>query len=117
MIYTVTARTQAGCTGTDNVSVKVYEGPEIYVPNAFSPNNDGRNDLLKAVPVGLKTFLHFSVFNRVGQRLFYTTNPAMGWDGKVRSGDQNDPIFVWMAEGVDETGNRIARRGTVIIVR
>jgi len=57
------------------VAVKdgVYKGGEIYVHSAFTPNGDGKNDVLKAIPVGIKKFLYFSIYNRWGQRIFFTT--------------------------------------------
>ncbi len=57
--YTIRAVTAAGCEGVGKLNIKVNDGPEIYVPNAFTPNHDGKNDLLKAIPVGIKTFKYF----------------------------------------------------------
>lgn len=115
--YTVTATTPAGCEGTDAIHIKVYKGPEIYVPSAFTPNNDGKNDLLKAIPVGIKQFNYFTVYSRWGERVFYTTDPGKGWDGKLQGVDQNTSVFVWIAEGLDVQGQIIQRKGTVTLLR
>lgn len=117
MTYTLTAATISGCKGVDEVNVKVYKGPEIYVPTAFTPNNDGLNDILKAIPVGIKEFRYFVVFNRWGQRVFYTNDANKGWDGKLSGTEQGNDSFTWMAEGVDDKGNKVVRKGTVVIVR
>jgi len=116
MTYLVTAKTREGCVGTDGISIKVYNGPEIYVPNAFTPNGDGRNDALKAVPVGLKNFTRFTIFNRWGQVVFTTADALNGWNGKLNGIDQTG-VFVWLAEGNDYKNNIILRKGTTVVVR
>ncbi|MBC7948962.1 MAG: gliding motility-associated C-terminal domain-containing protein [Chitinophagaceae bacterium] len=117
MEYTVTAITQEGCAGTDEIIIKVYRGPEIYVPSAFSPNGDGNNDILRAIPVGIKQFKYFSVFNRWGERVFHTTDSRNGWYGRIGSLPADTNVFVWVAEGVDEKGGVVRRRGMVTVVR
>lgn len=117
MTYTVTATTAAGCQGSDNISIKVYPGPEIYVPNAFSPNGDGRNDVLKAIPVGIKEFRYFAVYNRWGQQVFYTTKSSLGWDGKLGANAQGNNTFTWRAAGIDAQGRVVERKGVVVVVR
>ena len=115
--YTVTATTAAGCEGSASIHIKVYQGPEIYVPSGFTPNNDGKNDILKAIPVGIKQFKYFMIFNRWGVRVFYTNDPGNGWDGKWQGVDQNIGVFVWIAEGIDDNGEIIQRKGTVTLIR
>lgn len=115
--FTITASTAAGCEGVGRLTIKVNDGPEIYVPSAFTPNGDGKNDLLKALPVGIKTFKYFAIFNRYGQRIFYTADPGKGWDGMISNGQQATNSFVWMAEGIDFNGNIIQRKGTVVLLR
>jgi gliding motility-associated-like protein len=116
IIYQVTASTANNCKAIAYVRVKVYKGPEIYVPSAFTPTGDGLNDLLKAIPVGIKTFRYFSIYNRWGQLVFTTSNPGVGWDGKIQGVLQGSSTFVWMAEAVDYFGNLIRRKGTVTLI-
>lgn len=115
--YRVTATTAAGCEGTDDITLKVYLGPDIYVPTAFSPNNDGKNDVLKVTAVGIREFRYFSVYNREGQQVFSTKDPAKGWDGKIGNVFQSSMAFVWICEGVDEKGNIIRKKGTVTLIK
>ena len=118
MYYTVTARTAIGCQATDDIRIKVFVGPDIYVPNAFSPNADGLNDILRAKPIGIKDFHYFRIFNRWGNMVFTTADPLIGWDGKLKGVDQTQgTAYIWMAEGVDYKGNMVQRKGTVIIVK
>jgi gliding motility-associated-like protein len=115
--YTVVAITPDGCEGSDTISIKAYTFSDIFVPNAFTPNGDGHNDLLRAVLIGIKEFKYFAVYNRYGQQIFYSTNPSLGWDGKVNGTPQNTNTFVWVASGTDYNGNAIFRKGTVVLIR
>ncbi|MDP4261809.1 MAG: choice-of-anchor L domain-containing protein [Bacteroidota bacterium] len=116
-VYTITGTTPAGCQGSDEIKIKVYQGPEIYVPSAFTPNHDGKNDWLMALPVGMKEFRFFRVFSRWGEMIFSSQNPDKGWDGTIQGIDQPSGVFVWTAEGVDYTGKTVTRRGTTTLIR
>ncbi|MBO9681681.1 MAG: gliding motility-associated C-terminal domain-containing protein [Flavisolibacter sp.] len=97
--------------------MKVYKGPDIFVPNAFTPNNDGRNDVLKAIPVGIKVFKYFVIYNRYGEKIFHSTNPSQGWNGNLNGRLQPNGVFVWYAEGEDVNGKLITRKGTVLLLQ
>jgi gliding motility-associated-like protein len=115
--YTVTARTAIGCVATDKIKIQVYKGPEIYVPNAFTPNRDSKNDVLKAIPVGIRNFNYFRIYDRWGALVFSTTNPDIGWDGRFKGVEQSTATYVWMAEGIDYTGKIVRRKGSVVILK
>ena len=115
--YTVTARTADGCEASDDINIKVFVKPELYVPTAFTPNNDGLNDVIKVIPVGIKELKYFRIFNRWGELVFSTTDPSSGWNGIYKSQRQNTSVFVWMAEGIDYKGNILQRKGTVTLIR
>lgn len=113
--YAVTASTANGCRASDEVTVRVSRLAEIYVPSAFAPN--GVNSLLHAIPVGIREFRYFAVYNRYGQLVFKTSNPAEGWDGKFKGIPQASAGFVWVAEGVGFNGQVINKKGNVVLVR
>ncbi len=115
--YTITARTTIGCLATDQIKIQVYKGPDIYVPNAFTPNRDSRNDILKAFPVGIKDFHYFRIFDRWGNLVFSTTNAGNGWDGRIKGTEQPTGTYVWVAEGIDFLGRTVQRKGSVIIIK
>ncbi len=116
MHYKVTGTTPDGCEGTDEIVLKVYKGPAIYVPTGFTPNNDGKNDILKVVTVGIKQF-SFAIYNRWGQRIFETKSVSSGWDATLNGQPQDAGTYIWMADGVDDKGNKIHRKGTVTVIR
>lgn len=115
--YTVTATTADGCSGTGSIIIAVVGSSNIVVPNAFTPNGDGHNDVLKVDAIGIRDFKYFSVFNRWGQEVFTTSNQGMGWDGM--RGEQVEPagVYIWAAMGLDFSGRTVLRKGTVILIR
>jgi gliding motility-associated-like protein len=115
--YVVTATTNAGCIGTASVSLKVYEGPEIYVASAFSPNGDGRNEIFRSFSVGISEFHFFRIYNRWGQMIYSTTTMNAGWDGRINGVAQPTGTYVWTVEGVGKNGRVINKRGVVTLIR
>ena len=115
--FTVVVTDVAGCEGYDTVFVKAYEGPMYYVPNAFSPNGDGRNDIFRAIPSGIASTEYFRVFDRFGVLLFETNQWLKGWDGTYRGKKQPIGTYVWMVKGKDQNGHVVEQKGTVIIVQ
>jgi gliding motility-associated-like protein len=115
--YTVTATTVEGCEGKGSIVIVVVPGSDIVVPNAFTPNGDGHNDVLRVDALGIRDFQYFKVFNRWGQEVFSSANTGVGWDGTV--GGQLAPVgtYVWVASGLDFHGRAVQRRGTVILIR
>lgn len=117
LTYKVTASTIAGCKGEGFVHVKVYTGPDLYVPTGFTPNGDGRNDVFTPFPVGIKSLNYFRVFNRWGQVVFSTSTLHQGWDGRLGGREQSSGTYVWMAEAVSNQGKVITKKGVVTLIR
>ncbi|MEO5564663.1 MAG: T9SS type B sorting domain-containing protein, partial [Chitinophagaceae bacterium] len=117
IIYRVATSTAAGCEGEGLAVVKVYKGPELYVANAFTPNNDSKNDVFLPFPVGIKTLNYFRVFNRWGQLLYTTTTLNQGWDGKMGGKEQASDVYIWMVQGITQDGTVINKSGTVTLIR
>ncbi len=115
--YSVRAVTAAGCEGVDQVSIRVFPRSDIFVPSGFTPNGDGLNDLLKAIPVGIMEFKYFAVYNRWGRRIFYTTDPSIGWNGVIDGIAQQTTTYVWITAGIDFKGNLIEKKGPVTLIR
>jgi gliding motility-associated-like protein len=116
--YVVTAQTLAGCTGSDTVTVKIFKtGADIFVPSAFTPNSDGRNDVIRPVMAGIAQLVFFRVYNRWGQLVFSTSEVHKGWDGMIGGNKQSSQTFVYMVQAVDYTGKTIVKRGSFVLVR
>lgn len=116
--YVVTATTPAGCSGTDTILVKVFATqPDIFIPNAFTPNGDGRNDQLKPICVGISQLQYFRVYNRWGQLVFSTTSMSKGWDGMAGGLAQGPGTYIFTVQGVDFNGRLIAKKGSLVLLR
>lgn len=115
--YQVIASTIAGCKGEGYITVRVYKGPDIYVPTGFSPNGDGKNDRFTPFPVGMKSYTYFRVFNRWGQLVFSTSKLNDGWDGRFGGVEQGSGVYVWMIEGMTKDNRLITKKGTVMLIR
>jgi gliding motility-associated-like protein len=116
--YRVKVSAADGCFAEDDIKVQIFKtGPDIFVPTAFTPNGDGKNDLLKAIPVGIKSMGYFRVYNRWGALVFSTSQLGVGWDGTIDGKQQATGTFVYMAAAIDYLGNTITKKGTVVLIR
>lgn len=106
-----------GCVGYAHLFVKVYEGPAYYLPNTFTPNGDGLNDIFRAVPSGMKSTEYFRIFNRYGQVMFETKEYLKGWDGNFKGKPQPSDTYIWIIKGTDTNGRTVEERGTVLLMR
>ncbi|MEP7079716.1 MAG: PKD domain-containing protein [Ginsengibacter sp.] len=116
--YILTASNDANCKATDTINITVYKVKAgIYVPNAFTPNGDGLNDVLRAIPLGIKTFIGFNIYDRFGHIVFSTKDPSRGWDGTFKGKALDGDIFVWTVEAIDFENNKLNQKGSVMLVR
>ncbi|MCR9289086.1 MAG: choice-of-anchor L domain-containing protein [Bacteroidetes bacterium] len=111
-IYTVTITDENGCQDKGNILIRVTKDQNVYIPNAFSPNGDGANDVFMIFSDGksVAKIESFLVFNRWGETVyeqydFQPDDPAHGWDGVHRGQKTNAAVYVWFAliEFVDGT--------------
>lgn len=116
--YLVTATTPQGCTGSGKIRVIVYSTlPDIFMPNAFTPNGDGKNDIYRPILVGMSSLDYFRIFNRWGQEVYATKQNGAGWDGTLSGRRQETGTFVYMVQGKDYTGKVHFKKGTFILIR
>jgi len=97
-------------------SVGVLVENTFFIPNSFTPNGDGENDVLLVRGSGIKNIKLF-IYNRWGEKVFETYNINKGWDGTYREKPLNTAVFAWYAEVEFEDGDRIYRKGNVILIR
>ncbi len=116
--YILRVNSAAGCTASDTINVIVYKvKPGIFVPNSFTPNGDGLNDVFRPILIGMKSLKYFRVYNRAGQLIFSTNIQNKGWDGTFKGAAQDPDVFVWMVEGVNYLGETIVEKGSVTLIR
>lgn len=121
--YTVTAPGRYRLSVTNNCGIAtddilVTEGfCTIAMPTAFTPNNDGKNDLFRVKhPAFIKTF-RMEIFNRWGQLVFHSTDPYTGWNGKVNDLPAPPDNYVWTIRLTDKNNTKQFFRGNVVLIR
>jgi gliding motility-associated-like protein len=115
--YLIDITDQHTCITTDTLLMQVLKKPGFYLPTAFTPNGDGLNDFARPYLVGMKTLKNFSVFNRWGNLIFYSSKYGEGWDGKSKGADQNAGVYVWILEFINDDGKKVTEKGTITIIR
>jgi gliding motility-associated-like protein len=116
-LFTLNVQTQEGCKATDKVYVTVVDTTVVYVPNIFSPNGDGRNDVLLPLYIGIKSLDYFTIYNRWGQKVFTTINILQGWNARFNNKEQPNGTYVYQLKAKDILGKTIVQKGYFIILR
>ncbi len=122
-IYTLTGTMGNGCTQTDSILIRVDKQRHVFVPNIFSPNGDGFNDLLSVFAGNEVTKINtFHVYSRWGEQVysqddFLPNQPLIGWDGRFRGKKMNPNVFIWVMEVVFIDGVIQTYSGDVVLAR
>ena len=117
-IYTLQVVDQLGCRGADSIVVATKDCEALLVfPNAFSPNNDGLNDLFRLKYPGLVADYQLQVFNRWGQMIFSSSDPYGAWDGKFAGEPQPAGTYIWIARYTGRDGKKQVLNGSVVLIR
>jgi len=116
--YKVMVSDEQNCLDSAFITVKIFRTkPQIFVPTAFTPNGDGKNDLFRPIAVGVKKIEYFRVYNRWGQMVFSTTVNGQGWDGTIDGKPQSTNTFVWIVQGIDYLDKPFFKKGTITLIR
>ena len=107
-----------GCKGLDTINVisKTCK-TGVYIPTAFSPNRDGKNDFFKATVYGHLLSFKIEVFNRYGELVFLSTDPQKGWDGLYKGAPISTSSFVWQCAYQLEGNQPVYQKGSVVLIR
>ncbi|MCB0636168.1 MAG: gliding motility-associated C-terminal domain-containing protein [Lewinella sp.] len=121
--YFVSVADGNGCTAEDDIRIIVDRRRSVYIPNGFSPNGDGTNDLFYIfTDESVREIRSLQVFNRWGESVFENyhfqpNNPTMGWNGTFRGQTMNPAVFVYYAEIEFIDGEVVLFKGDVTLVR
>lgn len=118
-IYTITGERVPGCTLSDTVLVNVKNCPRyVYFPSAFTPNNDGLNDMYKPSVAGNIVFYQLTIYNRYGQTVFTSSSPNEGWNGHFNKSSKPLPgSYVWFCRYKFFNRPEQQEKGTFILIR
>jgi gliding motility-associated-like protein len=110
--YILSAISSAGCAGQDSVLVKVVSG--IYVPTAFTPNGDGKNDRWEIPFLDPAFDATVNVFNRYGQLMYHVVGAVVSWDGTINGVAQGSGAYVYVITFKQST---LKLQGTLLLIR
>jgi gliding motility-associated-like protein len=107
-----------GCYGNDTTTIALKDCiTNVFIPTAFTPNNDGKNDFFGAtVPANIQSF-KLQVFDRAGLLIFQTTNPAKKWDGVYKGVAYSTAMFVWQCFYQLKNEAPGYQKGTIILIK
>jgi len=118
--YIVKGTDQFGCSNYDTLIVTVGNtgiNSGYLMASAFTPNNDGVNDCFGIKYWGLILELEFNIFNRWGELVFHTTNPADCWNGKFRGIEQKSDVYVYWIRAKTTCESSVFRKGVITLIR
>jgi gliding motility-associated-like protein len=110
-------RDENGCVGYDTVWIRVFSGGDIYLPNAFTPNDDGLNDLFRPQLIGNIRIDNFIIYNRYGEKIFETTETNKGWDGKYKGVRQQTGSYVYLLSIIRGNNQKAFYKGNILLIR
>ncbi|MBC8173382.1 MAG: PKD domain-containing protein [Chitinophagales bacterium] len=116
-IYTLEVTSPDGCVDYDEVIIYVQYISILDLPNAFSPNGDGLNDIFYLVNYEKIDLLEFSIYNRWGDQIFSTNDIKVGWDGFIHGEEAEIGSYVYVVRATDEDGLDIVKNGNVVLLR
>lgn len=120
LTYTVTVTDTFGCSRSDTVTVKVQPVvcglPFVFIPNSFTPNGDGLNDVLY-VRSDILEECHFIVYDRWGEKVFETYDNTIGWDGTYKQKECQRGTYDYYFKGICKDGDELELKGNVTLLR
>jgi gliding motility-associated-like protein len=115
-VYYLTVTSDEGCKQTDSIVVTIDLKKDWFIPSAFSPNNDGHNDVLYLRGYGIKSF-SLQVFDRWGAMVFKTEDLSNGWDGNYQSKPASSGVYHWVLSLSYESGELVEQKGNITLAR
>lgn len=110
------ATNQNGCSDTTNQTIIILPDFYFYIPNAFTPNKNGKNDFFMGYGAGIKS-VHMRIFDRWGQLIFESSDMLTGWDGTYKGLQVQSAVYVCAFDVEGINGKKIRRIGSVTLVR
>jgi len=108
------------CVDNDSVSVRIRQpicaGPVVFIPNAFSPDGDGHNDVLMVNGNNVDE-MTMAIYNRWGQKVFETNSQSIGWDGKFKGKDLPPDVYGYYLKCTCDGGGSLFLKGNITLLK
>ncbi|MFN4121752.1 MAG: PKD domain-containing protein [Flavobacteriales bacterium] len=119
-LYTITqiVRNEFGCADTTSKEFRFELGFKIYIPNSFTPNNDGKNDIFRVYGEDIYDF-RMIIYSRWGQILYTSFDMENGWDGRTALSDRilQQDTYIYHIEATDRLGKKVSFQGPVFLIK
>ena len=115
-LYTLVVTYNEGCLDTAFIEINTNGVPPLYIPNAFTPDGNGTNDVWFVYGTGIKDF-RAMIFNRWGEKVFESTDQFIGWDGTYRGEAQPPGVYVYQVDIVYLNGEKKSKNGGLTLIR
>jgi len=117
MTYQLSAISENGCVGADSLMVTVDQQYNLWIPTAFSPNDDGVNDAIGIATRGVKKLEVFRIYNRWGEKVYETNNLESSWDGNYQGLPQDAGVYMFYAVGITYFDEPFQEKGNITLLR
>jgi len=114
--YTLVVTYNQGCADTATIQINVNGLPPLYIPNAFTPNGDGVNDVWYVYGTGVKD-IQMTVFDRWGEKVFESTDQSHGWDGTYRGAQEPAGVYVYIVNVSYLDNQTLEKNGSLTLIR
>jgi gliding motility-associated-like protein len=114
--YTLVINYNQSCKVIDTVTILVESEHIVYIPNSFTPNGDGVNDVFLAFPRGVK-FINLNIFDRWGELVFESQDEAHGWDGRFKGEMMPPGVYVYQTDITFNDGYTLHNKGSITLIR
>jgi gliding motility-associated-like protein len=104
-----------GCSASKEAVIKVVT--ELNMPNSFTPNGDGKNDVFRIPPGVTMQLKDFSIFDRWGKKIFTTSDINKGWDGNYNNIPLGSGTYIYFISGTGYQGQGVNAKGTLLVIR
>ncbi|MBE2288800.1 MAG: PKD domain-containing protein [Chitinophagaceae bacterium] len=121
--YVVDVLSSHGCHASDSVNIYLFcDGRQVFLPNVFTPNNDGKNDVFYPRGTGINLIKSFRIYNRWGELLFERSNfqvndESYAWDGIYQGETLRPDVYVYVVDAVCTTGKPVLVKGDITLIR
>ena len=121
--YTIKVTSDSGCVAKDDINIFIEcKYANLFLPSAFTPNNDGKNDRYYPITRGINEIVRFTIYNRYGQIVYDAKNrkpneSRVGWDGKFKGFVQPADAYVFVLEAICELGETIFKKDSFLLLK
>lgn len=121
--FTIKVTSDSGCVATDNINIFIEcKNANLFMPGAFTPNNDNLNDTYYPITRGFQSIIRFAIFNRAGKIVYEARNippnsKSFGWDGYYKGEPQPAAAYVYVLDALCELGERLSKSGSFMLLR